>query len=93
MGSGAEAQVVFPLPVDLVVAAAVTLALLAWALILAGEQRCEPVLVIDRPAGSLKVYPGNAGGEQERLTLSLCYDGSVTGRLERYRNQRQEVKP
>ena len=78
-------------------AAALILALMVWAFLAtdvanAGGAPCEPVLVIDRPAGSLKVYPGG-GGEQETLTLFLCPDGSVRGKLQRFRNQKQEIKP
>ena len=76
----------------LLIVAALIMAMVAVALIKAGGAViCKPVLVIDRPAGSLKVYPGG-GGDQETLTLRLCPDGSVRGELTRYRNERQEVK-
>ena len=61
-------------------------AMLATDVANAGGAPCEPVLVIDRQAGSLTVYPAR-GGEMERLTLRLCPDGSVRGEVQQYRNE------
>lgn len=54
----------------------------------------EAVIRLDRPAGSDQIYPSppQYGGDQETIMLTICRGGRVIGSVDRFRNQRQELK-